>query len=71
MGKRKISSPEFKNEAIALVDSSAQSASAVARDLGIRPALPYRWRTEQKAPGQQEFIGRGIPRDEELAEELS
>jgi transposase len=67
MSKRKIYSPEFKNEAIALVDSSAQSASAVARDLGIRPALLYRWRTEQKAPGPQAFKGSGIPRDEELS----
>lgn len=32
MSERKIYSPEFKQEAIALVDASAQSASAVAHD---------------------------------------
>ncbi|MFT7127803.1 MAG: transposase-like protein [Pseudoalteromonas tetraodonis] len=66
MSKRKIYSSDFKNEALAMVDSSPHSASAVVRDLGIRPALLYRWRTEQKAPGLQAFKGRGIPRDEEL-----
>lgn len=68
MSKRKIYSSEFKQEAIALVDSSAQSESAVARDLGIRPALLYRWRTEQKTAGPQPIKGSGTPRDEELAQ---
>jgi transposase-like protein len=66
MNKRKHYSSEFKQEALALVDSSDQSASQVARDLGIRPALLYRWRAEQKQSGQQAFSGKGHPRDEEL-----
>ena len=67
MNKRKHYSAEFKQEAISLVDSSDQSASQVARDLGIRPALLYRWRAELKDAGKQAFNGKGQPRDEELA----
>ncbi|MFT5063281.1 MAG: hypothetical protein ACI91G_000648, partial [Gammaproteobacteria bacterium] len=33
MSKRKIYSSDFKNEALAMVDSSPHSASAVVRDL--------------------------------------
>lgn len=60
MGERKIYFPEFKSEAIVLVDSSAQSASSVARDLGIRPALLYRCPTEQIAPGPRTTEGSGF-----------
>ena len=67
MTNRKNYSTEYKQEALALVDSSNQPASAVARDLGIRPALIYRWRSELKQSGATAFKGTGTPRDEELA----
>ncbi len=43
---------EFKQEAVALLESSGQSAVAIERELGITPGLLSRWRRNQKAAGQ-------------------
>jgi len=40
---RRIFSNEFKSEAIRLANSSGVTKSQVARELGIRPELLYRW----------------------------
>ena len=67
MSKRRKFSAEFKREAVGLVHTSNQSASQVARDLGINTNVLTRWCREEQADGPKAFRGQGIPRDEELA----
>ena len=43
MGKRNKFTNEFKSEAIMLAQKSGVPIAKVARDLGIRPELLYRW----------------------------
>jgi transposase len=54
---RRIFSPEFKQEAIALVRRSGQSANQVAKELGINQTTLSRWQREAKAtpPGTNGF----------------
>jgi transposase-like protein len=67
MSQRKQYSSEFKVEAIELVRSSSCSASQVARDIGLNPAILNRWCREAKGPPGQAFRGSGTPRDQEMA----
>ena len=68
MATRRKFSQEFKHEAVQLARSSDQSASQVARDLGISPNLLTRWCREFKDGGAKVFPGPGKPRDEEIAQ---
>lgn len=68
MAIRKKFSQEFKHEAVQLAQSSDQSVSQVARDLGISPNLLTRWCRETKDSGAKVFPGQGKPRDEEVAQ---
>lgn len=67
MARRRTFSAEFKREAVGLVRSSGQSASQVARDLGINASVLTRWIREDQGEGSKAFPGHGRPRDEELA----
>lgn len=67
MARRRTFSAEFKREAVGLVRSSGQSASQVARDLGINSSVLTRWVREAQGEGSKAFPGHGRPRDEELA----
>jgi transposase len=68
MAIRKKFSPEYKHEAVQLAQSSDQSVSQVARDLGISPNILSRWCREAKGGGGRAFPGQGKPRDEEIAQ---
>jgi transposase len=57
--KRREFTKEFKQEAVALSNEQGVSAAQVARDLGISPALLYRWRAEMRANGDEAFPGKG------------
>jgi hypothetical protein len=46
MGARKQFTPEFKREAVQLVESGSRPASAIARELGVRRNQLYKWQTE-------------------------
>ena len=52
---------EFKREALRLLESSGKLVPELARDLGLYPALLWRWRREARAagPGQEVFPGQG------------
>jgi len=50
---------EFKLEAIQLVLSQDSNASAVARNLGIKPSMLNRWIREYKADKEYAFPGLG------------
>ena len=49
---------EYKCEALRLWRESGRSATKVAAELGIRPALLYRWARPKQAPGIAEAASR-------------
>lgn len=46
MGARKQFTPEFKREAVQLLDNGSRSASELARELGVRRNQLYKWQRE-------------------------
>lgn len=66
MTTRRSYSIEYKSEAVRATASSG-NVSQTARELGLAPALLYRWRRELRDDGHRAFPGNGSPRDEELA----
>ena len=46
--KRRKYTPEFKTEAVRLVQDSGKPLAQVARELGIAENLLYRWRGEER-----------------------
>lgn len=65
MSKQKYYSPEFKQEAVRLAESSGNK-SQVARDLGIHATVIGKWQKQLQAEGKKAFPGHGKPRDEEM-----
>ena len=68
MDERKQYTREFKLEAVRLLDQSARPASEIARQLGIKRTLLYRWRDAVRTKGEAAFGGSGrrlnTPEDE-------
>ena len=50
---------EFKQEAVALWETSGQSASAIERELGITPGLLSKWRRGDGLNGKSQANGNG------------
>ena len=63
---RRPYSPEYKQEAVALVHQSDIPISEIARNLGINDTMLRRWVKEHADPVKQAFPGHGKPRDEEV-----
>ena len=65
---RRTFTKEFKQEAVQLSYDSEISMVQVAQNLGIRPALLYRWRAELGREGGDAFPGKGKtkPSEEEM-----
>ena len=59
MAKREPYTREFKREAVRLLREGDKPASHVARALGVKRTLLYRWRDEVAAQGEAAF--RGTP----------
>jgi len=57
--KRRYYSPEFKRDAVELVEQGDQTLADVARTLGITPAMLGRWKQELMASGKEAFPGQG------------
>ncbi len=57
--KRLEFTKEFKEEAVSLSSQEGVKVAQVARELGIRPALLYRWRAEMRTDGEEAFPGKG------------
>jgi transposase len=57
--KRRYYSPEFKRDAVQLVEQGDQPLAAVARTLGITPAMLGRWKQELTTTGEDAFPGQG------------
>ena len=66
MSKRRTYSPEYKQEAVSLAESSDKSISQVARELGINATMLGRWCREAESDGGRAFRGQGKSRDEEV-----
>ena len=62
---------QFKLDALRLIQESNRKITDVARELGIRPELLYRWKSEQAADPEQAFPGKGhMKPDEEYVRRL-
>jgi len=71
MGKRRIFTKEFKEEAVALANSSGRTLTDISNSLGVDVNTLCRWKREAGSGtlgGKLKvFPGRGNARDEELA----
>ena len=63
MGSRKQFTPEFKREAVQLLESGSRPASAIARELGLPRNQLYKWQTELRARGPAAFPGAGARKE--------
>ena len=59
---------QFKLDALRLIQESDRKISDIARDLGLRPELLYRWKSELAADPANAFPGKGKlkPEQEQL-----
>jgi transposase len=56
---RRTYTPEFKREALGLLDTSDKSAAQIERDLGISAGCLSRWKRELAQDGAEAFPGQG------------
>ena len=59
MTKRTTYTKEFKREAVRLLESGDTDGSALARELGIRRNMLYKWQKEIQDKGESAFAGPG------------
>ncbi len=59
MRKRKDFSPDFKREAVRLLDAGEKPAADLARELGVRRNQLYKWKEEFTKHGTEAFPGIG------------
>jgi len=57
--KRRQFDRAFKVEAIRLISEEGRTAASVARDLGVRAHLLYRWKQEFDSDSKNAFVGTG------------
>jgi transposase len=63
MDARKQFTPEFKREAVQLLEGGSRPASALARELGIRRNQLYKWQREFQTRGAGAFPGSGARKE--------
>ncbi len=63
--QRRRFTKEFKTEAVELAQRSDKKIITIAMDLGIRPELLYRWKSEYQKRDNQAFPGSGHLHDPE------
>ena len=59
MTRRKIFSPEFKREAVRLLEQGDKTSAQLARELGVKRNQLYKWQEEIKEHGDEAFPGHG------------
>ena len=62
MEKRQKFTAEFKREAVRLLKSGSKPASVLARDLGLRRNVLYKWAQALEAKPEEAFKGGGRPK---------
>ncbi|MET0936626.1 MAG: transposase [Luteibacter sp.] len=60
--------PEFKREAVRLMDHSGRPAAEIALELGIRRNQLYKWKAQLERAGDKAFPGSGAKPLDEQAE---
>jgi transposase len=65
MTNRKHYTREFKLEAVRLLETSDKPITVVARELGVRRNLLYKWRDTLTEKGEASYPGSGRKRDYE------
>jgi transposase len=65
MTNRKRYTREFKLEAVRLLETSDKPITDIARQLGVRRNLLYKWRDTLTEKGEASFPGSGRKRDYE------
>ena len=68
MEKRGRYPKEFKMEAVRLLNAGDKPTSELARELGIKRTLLYRWKDQLETKGKSAFSGSGRPRNDQLNE---
>ena len=68
MEKRGKYPKEFKIEAVRLLNAGDKPTSELARELGIKRTLLYRWKDQLETKGESAFSGSGRPRNDQLSE---
>jgi transposase len=69
--RRRIYTKDFKEAAVELYHSKKETVQEIADSLGIQRTVMYKWLKEAEKGIEDNiavFPGRGIPRDEELAQ---
>ena len=66
---RKEFSPEYKREAVRLLETSDKESSQLARELGVRRNQLYKWQKEIQDHGETAFPGKGNRSRKPVADE--
>ena len=59
---------EFKLEAVRMLNAQERPIAEIARELGVKRTLLYRWRDQVKNKNEKAFRGAGRPKSDELSE---
>ena len=59
---------EFKLEAVRLLNEGSKPIAELARELGVKRTLLYRWRDQLNNSKDKVFKGRGRPKKEDMSE---
>ena len=62
---------EFKQEAIRLMETSDRPAAEIARELGIRRNMLYKWKEQLDIKGERAFSNKGRPKKENQSQLVS
>jgi transposase len=68
MTKRTKYTEEFKRQAVEMLENRDQSATDLARELGLRQNQLYKWREEIQKKGDAAFKGPGRPSKDQMSE---
>ena len=62
---------EFKQEAIRLMETSDRPAAEIARELGIRRNMLYKWKEQLDIKGERAFSNKGRQKKENQSQLVS
>ena len=62
---------EFKQEAIRLMETSDRPAAEIARELGIRRNMLYKWKEQLDIKGERALSNKGRPKKENQSQLVS
>lgn len=68
MSRRGRYPKEFKLEAVRLLKEGKKPIAEIARELGVKRTLLYRWKDQLEDNGNKAFEGPGRPKREDMSE---